>query len=444
MVQYLGLVGHWILILQVLKEPAVKNQRTRRLVLLNDVPCQKNDLLNFSRYAKPLAALIADPSTQLPLTIGIYGRWGTGKTSLMHSIRQALPEKGFLHVEFVPWLYSSEENLLIPLLVNIRDMLEENLLGRFKSSVARISTVIARITLALTLKTISAGSLTLKDTDEEIQHARQSKSPPANSISRLRGELRKLVGEITEKEESRLVIYVDDLDRCLPGKIIELLESIKLFLDIPNTVIMLAVDSEIVEYGIRSHYQPYNFAPDKLLSLTADYLDKMVQLPIYLHPLDESRMLSYLKGLVKDSRLPLRDDLMDLLSKSLLPNPRKIKRVLNLLALHSRVADLHLSDTDALAPALFVRVVLFQQQWPELYSHIRNYPNLPCVLGEVLIGRRSIEQDMFWQELESEFPDIKKVCEQTLRNLSPQLKAIFEPKNIFEKVDLRPYLQILG
>lgn len=422
----------------------MKNQRTRRLVLLNDVPCPKKDLLHFSRYAKPLAALIADPSTQLPLTIGIYGRWGIGKTSLMRSIRRALPNKGFLHVEFVPWLYSSEENLLIPLLVSIRDMLEENLLGRFKSSVARISTVIARITLALALKTISVGNLTLKDTDEEIERAKGAKTSSDSSISRLRGELRKLVQEITEKEESRLVIYIDDLDRCLPGKIIELLESIKLFLDIPNTVILLAVDSEIVEYGIRSHYQPYDFAPEKLLSITADYLDKMVQLPIYLHPLEQSEMLEYLKGLVKDSRLSLSDELMKLLAGSLLPNPRKIKRVLNLLALHSKVAKLGLSEEDVLDPALFVRAVLFQQQWAELYSHIRTYPKLPCVLGEVLMGRRGLEQETLWRDLEKECPDIRKVCEQTVKNLSPQLKALFEPENIFENVDLRPYLQILG
>jgi hypothetical protein len=422
----------------------VKKPRTRRLVLLNDVPFPKKDLLDFARYANPLAALIADPSTQLPLTIGIYGRWGTGKTSLMRSIRRALPENGFLHVEFMPWLYSSEESLLIPLLINIRDTLEESPLRHLKSSVARISTVIARITLALTLKTLSVGSLTLKDTDEEIERFNKAQTSPDSSICRLRGELRKLVQEITEKGESRLMIYIDDLDRCLPGKIIELLESIKLFLDTPNTVILLAVDAEIVEYGIRSHYQPYDFAPEKLLSLTADYLDKMVQLPIYLHPLEQKEMLAYLKSLVKDSRLPLREDLMDLLARSLLPNPRKIKRVLNLLSLHSRVANLHLSDEDTLDPALFVRVVLLQQQWPELYTHIRAYPKLPCVVGEVLMGRRNLDQDMFWRDLESECPDIRQVCEQTLKNLSPQFKSIFEPKNIFENVDLRPYLQILG
>jgi predicted KAP-like P-loop ATPase len=427
-----------------MKRNTEKNQQNSHLNLLNDSPRAEKDLLNFARYAEPLAALIADPKTQPPLTIGIYGRWGTGKTTLMHQIRQALPGEGFLHVEFVPWLYGNEENLLVPLLHTIRDTLQENHLEHFKASAIRISAIITRLTAALTLKTLSVGQVTLKDIDDEYERYKSENSPISSSIAKLRDELRKTVKEITDEGKGRLIIYVDDLDRCLPGRIIELLESIKLFLDIPNTVILLAVDSEIVEYGIRAHYQDFDFAPEKLASLTADYLDKMVQLPIYLHPLEQDEMRTYLIGLAEESQFRLSNELINLLVASLVPNPRKIKRVLNLLALHNKIATFHQHEAAELASNIFARMVLLQQQWPDLYTWIRVYPNILIILDEVLMGRKSFDRDSDWRNLEATSPEIKKICEQAVKNISPQLRALFHPGNLFEGVDLRPHLQILG
>ncbi len=414
------------------------------LTLLNDNPRPEKDLLNFSRYARPLADLIADARTQTPLTIGIYGHWGNGKTTLMQLIRQVLPREKFVHVEFVPWLYSSDENLLIPLLHTIYDTLEENPLEHFKNSAARISAIITRITAALAIKTISAGQVSLKDVDEEYQRFNSANSSINSSIAKLRDELRRTVEEITDKGKGRMVIYVDDLDRCLPGKIIELLESLKLFLDIPNTVVLLAVDCEIVEYGIRAHYKDFDFAPDKLGSLTADYLDKMIQLPIYLHPLEREEMCSYLDGLVKESKFQLPNEIFDLLIACLLPNPRKIKRVLNLLSLHSKMVERGLFSKGDFSPSIFARMVLLQQQWPELYSWIRVYPNILTILAEILLGRMGLDRDSDWRDIDLTSPEIKRICEKTVKNISPQLQAIFQPGNIFEGVDLQPHLQMLG
>lgn len=418
--------------------------RRLHLTLLNDNPRPEKDLLNFSRYSRPLANLIADSQTQTPLTIGIYGQWGNGKTTLMQLIRQALPREKFVHVEFVPWLYDSDDNLLIPLLHCIHDTLEENPLEHFKNSAARIAAITARITAALAVKSLSAGQVTLKDVDEEYQRFNHANSPGNSSIAKLRDQLRKTVEEITDKGKGRIVIYVDDLDRCLPSKIIQLLESLKLFLDIPNTVVLLAVDCEIVEYGIRAHYKDFDFAPDKLGSLTADYLDKMIQLPIYLHPLKREEMCLYLDGLVEESKFQLPNEILDLLVACLLPNPRKIKRVLNLLSLHSKVIDSGRFSRGDFSPVIFARMLLLQQQWPELYSWVRVYPNILTILAEILLGRMGFDRDGDWRDIDSISPEIKKICEKTVKNISPQLQAIFQPGNVFEGVDLRPHLQMLG
>ena len=81
------------------------------------------------------------------------------------------------------------------------------------------------------------------------------------------------------------MVFVDDLDRCLPEKAVELLEAIKLFLDLEGYLFILGVNRLVVEEGIRRHYAyPGNKADDggqggKAGTLAEEYLEKMIQMP---------------------------------------------------------------------------------------------------------------------------------------------------------------------
>ena len=77
--------------------------------LLDDLPSDR-DALDFEPYVATLADLIASPSTRTPLTIGVFGTWGSGKTSLMRMVRNKLPES-FRTAWFDAWKYEKEETL---------------------------------------------------------------------------------------------------------------------------------------------------------------------------------------------------------------------------------------------------------------------------------------------------------------------------------------------
>src|SRR4051794_72652 len=82
------------------------------------------DLLRFGRFVEPLASVLASPDTMTPLTVGIFGSWGSGKSSLLQllqdSLENAHPDE-FMVIAFNPWIHRREPNMLVPLLHTIHD-----------------------------------------------------------------------------------------------------------------------------------------------------------------------------------------------------------------------------------------------------------------------------------------------------------------------------------
>ena len=116
-------------------------------MLFSDGAATRNDdLLRFDRYVVPLARAHSDETTT-PLTIGVYGAWGSGKSTLIKMLDEYLGETepdGFVRVHFNPWVHRQEEGLLIPLLHALHDTLAQDRKERFKESAKRIWNVGAR------------------------------------------------------------------------------------------------------------------------------------------------------------------------------------------------------------------------------------------------------------------------------------------------------------
>jgi formylglycine-generating enzyme required for sulfatase activity len=185
--------------------------------------------------------------------------------------------------------------------------------------------------------------------------------------------------------EGRLVVFVDDLDRCLPEKAVEILEAIKLFLNVPQTIFVLGMDREIVCRGIESHYWSM-FQPkenEQSLDLPVDgdsYLHKLIQLPFNLPLLDEKARLKYIGTLNDESRMNLDVITRQVFARGLLPNPRQVKRALNIFNLLRKIAEAqekqNLIPQKSIAWPLLAKTVLIQSQWPELYSKWCQIPTL--------------------------------------------------------------------
>lgn len=273
------------------------------------------------------------------------------------------------------------------------------------------------------LKIINSGS------DEEAENAvkafqRQVKTYHLNQLQYME-QFEEIFGEVIKLAKiDRLVVFVDDLDRCLPEKAIQILEAIKLFLEVEGTVFVLGMDKEIVERGIEARYHDW-FKPVQASGEDAEgeqrpelpirgdaYLQKMVQIPFYLPPLglgDIERYMGNLEeDLTEDDRLS--EVTRSVLARGLYPNPRQVKRALNTFRLLNglvKAREDRYQDGDQktglepgkISPPLLAKTMLIQQQWPDLYRNWRSYPILvpmleqeyakrPLTLEEAVLGDR--------------------------------------------------------
>jgi formylglycine-generating enzyme required for sulfatase activity len=160
-------------------------------------------------------------------------------------------------------------------------------------------------------------------------------------------------------------VFVDDLDRCLPDKAVEVLEAIKLFLDVPGCVFVLGIAREVIEQGIKVRYKDYETRLDG-----AEYLEKIIQIPFSLPPIDEQAVKHYVKDIAGANLPDPRCETV--FSVGLEPNPRRIKRTLNIFLLLWRLAQNREDLSGIIKPVRLAKIVILQQYYPRLFELIKS------------------------------------------------------------------------
>jgi hypothetical protein len=179
--------------------------------------------------------------------------------------------------------------------------------------------------------------------------------------------------------KSKIVLLIDDLDRCQPVDIVDLLESLKLFLDVKNVVTVIAIDKEVIDRGVEVKYQNFSFAKERFAGLGAEYLEKMIQIPVYLYPLHPDQVSEYIQ---KHDLSKIVGTQLDLLMAALRPNPRKIKRVLNAMAL----SEAALKDSP-LDRRLTTGLTILRVEEPDLFADVARLPKLLVALQNVFANK---------------------------------------------------------
>jgi hypothetical protein len=96
---------------------------------------------------------------------------------------------------------------------------------------------------------------------------------------------------------NRVVVFIDDLDRCPPRRVVEVLEAVHLLLAFRLFVVVLAVDSRWLQQSLRAHYQGLLGGEDDGAAAPLDYVEKIVQLPVQVHPMTPAAVQRMLTGL---------------------------------------------------------------------------------------------------------------------------------------------------
>lgn len=414
-------------------------------LLVSDAPARRaGDGLGFVQYVGPLARVIASSGTETPFTIGVFGPWGSGKTSLLTMVDEAL-EKDYpgrtITVHFNPWLHRREPNMLIPLLHTVRDTLNEKDEERTRASRDRILHVIGMLSANIVLGKVSGGSIKLEDITSASEKYSKAKGEVESELRKIRSTLEGVADQLGQ-QNVRLVLLVDDLDRCEPNEIVDLLESVKLFLDVPNVIVVLALAKDIIDRGVAVKYRDFGFDSEKIIGIASEYLDKMIQLPLYLTAFDESKIGSFISGL---AIAPELEPHVGLLQRIVAPNPRHIKRVLNLAAFTAAVAD---ADPSRHTPHLdlVIRLIVLRIQSPHLFRAVAARPLLLTDLEAVYQGDLKIDKSAdFVQRYSPALAEAAQREAAAFFRSEPYLRDLFA-ESAFKDVEneLEDYITMLG
>lgn len=355
----------------------------RRDIYLDDEAAAE-DLLGYQPYVKALFSTICTDDLKTPFVIGIYGKWGSGKSSLMNFIKEKIrkEKKGNIStIWFTPWQYQNQPNLLAPLFLTFIQSSKDftNTKARFKTFGNEINKLF-HVSAEYLLELLTAPLLDvarIKDLGKEYEGEKDIQGAPAFKdivfLHRLKSEFEKMV-QSAVGDEGKLVVFVDDLDRCHPEKVLEMLESIKLFLGVKRCIFIIGLNYDILAHCIRTKYK--RSTGDTYVDVD-EYVEKIIQLPFRIPALAEKDIQKFINSLEKDKQI---GHVGEFFSKFLPKNPRKVKKVLNVFRLTVKLAK-HgklFSDTGkkSIILELLAKIIVIRERWLSLHTQYENDPEL--------------------------------------------------------------------
>ncbi|WP_419740279.1 KAP family P-loop NTPase fold protein [Ruegeria sp.] len=360
--------------------------------LLLDVPVNQNLALDFDRLADTFAQIIGVSEPRF--AIAIYGSWGSGKTTLMQAIDARLDPKTNALVWFSAWRYEKEEHLLVPMLDVIREGIlrwsDKTRTSQAKGAAIKLARVIGGVTSSLVAglsakakipgfaelsfdanKALTAAEK-LDDQDREARTPRSFYHASFNALQAAFTSFSKLGAE-------KIVVFVDDLDRCLPEKALEVLESMKLFFDLSGFVFVAGLDRDVVEFAIEHRYSEFAGNNAEVATrLTGErYLQKIFQVQFSFPPVNVSEVNDLLDKIISDARLKKfqRDELRSVVRPFMVElttesgfNPREFKRFINNYTIQRKINP-HLKKEIILA----IQVIGFRPDWASVATTLQAY-----------------------------------------------------------------------
>ena len=286
------------------------------------------DLLGREMLVNAMADIIASPGQDTPFTIGLLGDWGSGKSNVMHLLRNKLGARAdyerFYFADFNAWEYEHTDNMAAGVAQEVlKGFLErkttwEKFVIKWKFGKLENGVLLPLILLSVFVVAVTslimifqgesqgwvaafgvAGVIIagfIKQIFTILEHPLTAKvnnylklpsyAVHLGTIPILKKHLKILSALIIpplEKYPNRLIVFVDDLDRCEPRAISKTLDAIRLVMDIENVVVIIGIDHRIAFRAVEKQY--VDLADDIRTSadIARDYLGKIIQLPIMLN-----------------------------------------------------------------------------------------------------------------------------------------------------------------
>lgn len=352
-----------------------------QMTILSDHPSRADearspDLLALEGRLASVFDILRHKNTECPVTIAIYGDWGTGKTSAMRWLETQLGAWNKLPAEerdghpmvhpvwFDPWRYHTREDVwrgivaeVVLSLFKVKAIKRANFVQNLRLAAKRFGSFLGRGFLhalanievevgadAAGAKATVSGEV-FRDIYDEWD---RSTHPEKAFLNQFEDALKSWLAEFFPCElredgsrhfKERLVLFIDDLDRSLPAVTLEVLEAIKLYLNLEPLMFVVGLDRAVVDAVVSQHYQAAGLGVEKARL----YLNKLFQVEIQV-PASDDQVTAYSRELVRslnkttgdywranlgDEGDSTRDTLDACILHLAAGNPREVKRLIN-------------------------------------------------------------------------------------------------------------------
>ncbi|MBF0251084.1 MAG: hypothetical protein HQL35_10690, partial [Alphaproteobacteria bacterium] len=364
------------------------------ITALSDAPVAEKtfdlDAFDLARTMGPVYDILRHAQTQTPLSIGVYGDWGSGKSTAMHWLEDRLTlwtedaktnkRKGRVKVYttwFYPWKYDKKEEvwrgLIAEIMLACLTRIEGTGSGTWTKMAKDLGGFLGKsfVHALSSVKLKGAGAeVSFKDLMNVVDDAADYFDPTRAYLNEFESVLTQTLkdtlgnydrnGKRKDPPERRLVVFIDDLDRCLPEVALQVLEALKLYLNIPDLVFVLGVDDEVVTQLVVKHYDKHGLPEHKSKS----YLGKMFQVEVPVQPL-EQKLKDFLAGQIRDNvswkglGLDAQDTevFSDVILRMSGGTPREIKRLMNYCLMAGRGEQMASDATITPAQAMQIRLL---------------------------------------------------------------------------------------
>jgi len=408
------------------------------------------DLLNNEAIAKTIIDLLRERPDR-PLTIGVHGDWGAGKSSVLEMIEAGfVDDKKVLCLKFNGWRFQGFEDAKIALIEGIVTGLVDNRPVLTKAAIAvkdifnridwlkiakksgglaltaftgiptvdQIGTIVNALedVLADPLQLANKETLTtaIDDVKSILKPAETTKNVP-QEIEGFRKDFDQL---LRDADIEQLVVLIDDLDRCLPDTAIETLEAIRLFIFTSRTAFVVAADEAMIEYAVRKHFPdlPETTGPR---DYARNYLEKLIQVPFRIPALGETETRIYVTLLLVGAEVGEGDSCYGELIKAARLN---LKRPWESAPLDAATVNKALGDK---AVKAHNALMLSDQIGPILASGTKGNPRqIKRFLNTLLLRKRTADARGFGDEIN--LPVLAKLmlAERFLPSLFEQIATV--------------------
>ena len=268
-----------------------------------DKPIQNSteDLLGRKSFSKTLSEAVNQYKGTDSLVIGLFGKWGVGKTSIVNMVLENLNDK--IIVNFSPWNYDSHSDLINLFFIELRKSIIDNSNVRDEKSLKEAFFEYKRAIKNISNKPVVKGIISALLQKFVGVHLEDLWSPP--SLEETREQLKKELGKINRK----IIVVIDDIDRLTNEQIRDIFQLVKQVANFPNVIYLLSMDREVV---CRALHEVQKIDGH-------EYLDKIIQIPIEIPELRKSKL--------HDILLQKLDVIRDSFSKEIVVDPNYFSKV---------------------------------------------------------------------------------------------------------------------